>query len=443
MADFQGSRLRFEGRAPSTISTAYVARWEGPVLERDDPYPHPGRLAGGPARRAPRAGGPVPAVAQQPARERRDQVGRHALRRRGRDDGLRGERLQRGHQRVLLRAAPSSTTTSASSAGTTRIPPAVPAAPARPRRLPHQEQLGHDLRARRLLLDLLLRPLLRDDADGVRRRRGRRQLRRHLPARHARLVAQHRLREHDGVVRRPVHQRRRRQRHRRELLHGQARRDLRGPRRAVAGRGRGGARRGSRHHRRRRVSHGHAWRRLWRSRRAPTSSSPCRLTTPGTRAPIPVEHPTKLLAPRAAAGRSFISRDGAVWTDLQDEVRLRLVRRLPQSLRRRGGRAGTTAPPRVVPRARVGAARAPARASTSRSPTRRSPAAAPWSSCGCGTRAGVSLRVLRVPGAQPSTSGTTWRFAAPRSRGDYRIVARAWDVAGHRSALTLGSLQVR
>ena len=42
MADFQGSRLRFEGRAPSTISTAYVARWEGPVLERDDPYPHPG-----------------------------------------------------------------------------------------------------------------------------------------------------------------------------------------------------------------------------------------------------------------------------------------------------------------------------------------------------------------------------------------------------------------
>ena len=42
MADFQGSRLRFEGRAPSTISTAYVARWEGPVLEREDPYPHPG-----------------------------------------------------------------------------------------------------------------------------------------------------------------------------------------------------------------------------------------------------------------------------------------------------------------------------------------------------------------------------------------------------------------
>ena len=42
MANFQGSRLRFEGRAPSAISAAYVARWEGPVLERDDPYARPG-----------------------------------------------------------------------------------------------------------------------------------------------------------------------------------------------------------------------------------------------------------------------------------------------------------------------------------------------------------------------------------------------------------------
>ena len=42
LANFQASRLSFEGRAPSNISTAYVARWEGPVLERDDPYPRPG-----------------------------------------------------------------------------------------------------------------------------------------------------------------------------------------------------------------------------------------------------------------------------------------------------------------------------------------------------------------------------------------------------------------
>ena len=37
LANFQASRLVYEGRAPSTISAAYVARWEGPVLERDDP----------------------------------------------------------------------------------------------------------------------------------------------------------------------------------------------------------------------------------------------------------------------------------------------------------------------------------------------------------------------------------------------------------------------
>ena len=42
LANFQASRLYFEGRAPSNISTAYFARWEGPVLERDDPYPRPG-----------------------------------------------------------------------------------------------------------------------------------------------------------------------------------------------------------------------------------------------------------------------------------------------------------------------------------------------------------------------------------------------------------------
>ena len=42
LADLNGSRLRFGGRAPSTLSTAYFARWEGPVLERQDRYPRPG-----------------------------------------------------------------------------------------------------------------------------------------------------------------------------------------------------------------------------------------------------------------------------------------------------------------------------------------------------------------------------------------------------------------
>jgi C1A family cysteine protease len=41
LANHMASRLRYEGYAPSEIAAAYYARWEGPVLERSDPYPHP------------------------------------------------------------------------------------------------------------------------------------------------------------------------------------------------------------------------------------------------------------------------------------------------------------------------------------------------------------------------------------------------------------------
>ena len=59
------------------------------------------------------------------------------------------------------------------------------------------------------------------------------------------------------------------------------------------------------------------WRRRRRSRSGADFVVAVRLTTPGTRTPIPVEHPTTLLAPRPAVGRSFISRDGAAWKDLR------------------------------------------------------------------------------------------------------------------------------
>ncbi len=146
----------------------------GPRAGARRPVSASGALAGGPARRASRAGGPVPAAARQPARERRDQVGGDALRRRGRDHGLRAERLQRRHQRVLLARHGPRPPRLRRRLGRRVSGRAVPAPAARPRRVPHQEQLGHELRAGRLLLDLLLRPLVRDDAHGVRRRRGRR-----------------------------------------------------------------------------------------------------------------------------------------------------------------------------------------------------------------------------------------------------------------------------
>ncbi len=43
LANHMSSRLDYQGWAPSELSAAYFARWEGPVLEQDDPYPAPGR----------------------------------------------------------------------------------------------------------------------------------------------------------------------------------------------------------------------------------------------------------------------------------------------------------------------------------------------------------------------------------------------------------------
>ena len=106
--------------------------------------------------------------------------------------------------------------------------------PPGPGRVPHQEQLGHDLRAGRLLLDLLLRPLLGTTLPCSRASRARPTT---TPSTSTTPSAGRRASASTtahGVVRRAVHERRRRQRHRRELLHGRAGRDLRGPGRAVA-----------------------------------------------------------------------------------------------------------------------------------------------------------------------------------------------------------------
>ena len=52
------------------------------------------------------------------------------------------------------------------------------------------------------------------------------------------------------------------------------------------------------------------------------------------------------------------------------------------------------------------------------------------------------LRRIRIPAAAVNERDT-WRFAAPKRRGDYRIVARAWDVAGHRGPPARAMLLVR
>jgi C1A family cysteine protease len=156
-----------------------------------------------------------------------------------------------------------------------------------------------------------------------------------------------------------------------------------------------------------------------------------RLTTPGSRTPIPVEHPSRLLAPRAAVGRSFVSRDGSTWSDL----------------RKRSGFARsdvclkafvTATGPRdkAAPRVVLEGANARRRSSARVFFTLTDP---PFS---CGSAVvrlwlrdarGRTVRSARIP-AVAVNEREAWRFVAPKRRGAYRIVARSWDVAGHRQA---------
>ena len=164
------------------------------------------------------------------------------------------------------------------------------------------------------------------------------------------------------------------------------------------------------------------------------------LTAPGSLTPIPVEHPSRLLVPRAAAARSFISRDGSTWTDIRrrsgygsSDVCLKAF------VDSAGG--GDGAAPRVaLEGARAGRGGGVRVRFTLTDPAFSSGSAVVklWLRDGSGR----VLRTLRVP-AVAVNERETWRFAAPARRGDYRIVARAWDVAGHRSALTGAVLEVR
>jgi hypothetical protein len=165
-----------------------------------------------------------------------------------------------------------------------------------------------------------------------------------------------------------------------------------------------------------------------------------RLRTVGSLAPIPVEHPTRLLSPRPAVARSFISRDGVTWKDLRTRSGFGSS---DVCLKAFVDSAGTRdeAPPRV--------SLEPASARPGTGTRVRFTLTDPAFSGGSAVvklwlrdSSGRVLRKMRIP-AVSVNERETWRFAAPKRRGDYRVVARAWDVAGHRSALTRTVLQVR
>jgi C1A family cysteine protease len=164
------------------------------------------------------------------------------------------------------------------------------------------------------------------------------------------------------------------------------------------------------------------------------------LTTPGSTTPIPVEHPTRLLAPRAAVGRSFVSRDGVTWKDLRTRSGYGASDVCLKAFVDSSGRGDEAAP-----RVRL----EPATAAPGKGARIRFTLTDPAFSSGSAVvklklydGRGAVLRVLRRSGVSVNERDT-WRFTAPRRRGDYKVVARAWDVAGHRSPAGAALLRVR
>ena len=164
------------------------------------------------------------------------------------------------------------------------------------------------------------------------------------------------------------------------------------------------------------------------------------LTTPGSKTPIPVEHPTSLLAPRPAAGRSFVSRDGATWTDLHARRGFAASDVCLKAFVDSSGARDSAAP-----RVRLQPATASSGAGTRVRFTLTDP---PFSSGSAVvslrlvSASGTTLRALRIPGASVNEDDV-WRFPAPKRRGTYKVVARAWDVAGHASVTTTAPVVVR
>jgi len=165
-----------------------------------------------------------------------------------------------------------------------------------------------------------------------------------------------------------------------------------------------------------------------------------RLRTPGSLTPIPVEHPTRLLAPRAAVARSFISSDGVAWKDLRKRSGYGKSDVCLKAFVDSSGAADGVAPRVALERTQARRAKGVRVRFTLTDPAFSSGSAVVklW----LRDRRGRVLRRLRIP-AVAVNERETWRFTAPRQRGDYRIFARAWDVAGHRSGLTRAVLEVR
>jgi C1A family cysteine protease len=158
-----------------------------------------------------------------------------------------------------------------------------------------------------------------------------------------------------------------------------------------------------------------------------------KLTSPGRHDPIPLEAPTELVSPRAARGQSYVSADGASWQDLTTKTGFNAanvcLKAFVDAPSGRDVRA---------PKARVWSAQTRARGAAQV----RYGLSDPAFSC---ASAVVTLAVLatdgtvlastRIPAVQVGEQGV-WSFTCDLQAGAYTLVARAYDAAGNRQAVS-------
>jgi C1A family cysteine protease len=154
------------------------------------------------------------------------------------------------------------------------------------------------------------------------------------------------------------------------------------------------------------------------------------VTTPGWDDPVPVEQPSEYIAPRAATGQSFVSADGAGWTDLTLREGLSQANVCLKAFVDDPTGAGDVGRPLVL--VRGGAFRSGTTVHVDwrlTDPAFSSASAIVVLAVHDATGRLVARR--RIPAVAVGEHGV-WSFFAGWTRGRYSVTGRAFDVAGHR-----------